>query len=362
VDINPENSQIIEGETTVITLPDDPDINTCTLGIPVQSLSTLDGQGTITVVTGVGTVTIPSNMLTDAAGSGGTKAEITIGQGNKEDLPDDIRAAVGDRPLISLSLSIDGKQSDWNNPGAPVTVSIPYTPTAEELENPESIVVWYIDGSGNVVSVPNGSYDPATGTVTFTTTHFSYFTVSYRQVNFNDVVKDAWYSKAVSFIAAREITYGTGGGNFSPDAKLTRGEFIVMLMRAYSITPDENPADNFSDAGSTYYTGYVAAAKRLGISNGVGNNMFAPGREITRQEMFTLLYNVLNIMGRLPEGAAGNGLTAFSDAGDIASWAKDAITHLVKAEIVTGSNGKLSPTATASRAEMAQVLYNLLMK
>ena len=67
-------------------------------------------------------------------------------------------------------------------------------------------------------------------------------------------------------------------------------------------------------------------------------------------------------MGCLPEGTADKDITAFSDSGSIASWAKDAITHLVKAGIVTGSNGKLSPTATASRAEMAQVLYNLLMK
>ena len=69
-----------------------------------------------------------------------------------------------------------------------------------------------------------------------------------------------------------EITKGTGAGKFSPEALLTRGEFIVMLMRAYEIKADDNPADNFADAGNTYYTGYLAAAKRLGISKGVGNN------------------------------------------------------------------------------------------
>jgi hypothetical protein len=37
-------------------------------------------------------------------------------------------------------------RTEWNNPSAPVTVSIPYTPTAAELESPESIVVWYIGG------------------------------------------------------------------------------------------------------------------------------------------------------------------------------------------------------------------------
>lgn len=43
-----------------------------------------------------------------------------------------------------------------------------------------------------------------------------------------------------------------------------------MLMKAYGIAPDTNPEDNFADAGDTYYTGYLAAAKRLGISAGVG--------------------------------------------------------------------------------------------
>jgi hypothetical protein len=91
-------------------------------------------------------------------------------------------------------------------------------------------------------------------------------------------------------------------GNYSPEAKLTRGQFIVMLMKAYGIAPDTDPKDKFADAGATYYTGYLAVAKRLSISNGIGNNMFAPDKEITRQEMFTLLYNVLKAIGRLPEG------------------------------------------------------------
>ncbi|HOK96095.1 MAG TPA: S-layer homology domain-containing protein, partial [Anaerohalosphaeraceae bacterium] len=75
-----------------------------------------------------------------------------------------------------------------------------------------------------------------------------------------------------------------------------------MLMKAYGIAPDTDPKDNFADAGATYYTGYLAAAKRLKISKGVGNNMFAPYIEITRQEMFTLLYNALKVIGKLPKG------------------------------------------------------------
>ncbi|MPM60449.1 Endo-1,4-beta-xylanase A [bioreactor metagenome] len=237
-------------------------------------------------------------------------------------------------------------------------------------------MIWYIDGSGNVITTPNGRYDPVTGMVTFNTTHFSNYAVAYSKMSFNDVASSAWYYKAVSFIAARQITSGTGNDNYSPHAKLTRGEFIVLMMRAYGIAPDANLTDNFSDAGNTYYTGHLAAAKRLGISSGIGNNQYAPDKEIARQEMFTLLYNALKVIGQLPGthgrsvseaddqpgGDSGKTLSDFTDAERIDAWAKEALTLLVKIGTIGGSNEKLTPQGTTTRAEMAQVLYNLLGK
>lgn len=355
-------SQDLASGGTVITIPSIPDASAYSVGISVPDLSTADSQGTLTVNTEAGNVTIPSNMLTGVSGINGSKAQINIGQGDKSNLPQDVRAAIDDKPLIQLTLSIDGKQADWSNPDAPVTVSIPYAPTAEELANLESIVVWYIDGSGNVITISNGHYVPATGMVTFNTTHFSDYAVAYNPVIFNDVAASTWYHDAVSFIAARGITDGTGNSKYSPDAKLTRGEFLVMMMRAYGIEPDTNSTDNFADAENAYYTGYLAAAKRLGISAGVGNNMFAPGKEITRQEMFKLLYNALKVIGQLPQGNSGKALSDFTDASSVADWAEEAITLLVKTGTIGGSNGALAPLSTTTRAEMAQVLYNLLGK
>jgi uncharacterized repeat protein (TIGR02543 family) len=344
----------------VITMPPISDVNNYAVNVPVPSLLTDNIEGTLTLNTEVGSVTVLSNMLTGVAE--GQEAQIAIGTGDKENLPEDVRNQVGDRPLVQLTLSIDGQQVSWNNPQAPVSVSIPYTPSPEELANPDSIVVWYIDGSGNVVCVPNGRYDSETGIVTFTTTHFSYFAVAYNKVSFNDVAPRAWYNKAVDFIAARGITTGTGGDNFSPNAKLTRAQYLVMVMRAYGIAPDENPApgDNFADAGNVWYTGHLAAAKRLGISNGVGNNMFAPDKEITRQEMCTMLYNTLKVLGQLPQGSSGRTLSGFGDADEIASWAREAMELLVETGVVSGSDGRLNPHDTATRAEMAQLLFNLL--
>lgn len=344
-----------------VVMPSIPGVSAYTLELPASALDEGQKGGALTLSTGFGSVTIPDNMLGSLAGTDGKTAGITVARGDTSGLTDAEKAAVGSHPLIQLTLTLGGTKTEWNNPAAPVTVTIPYTPTAAELENPECIIIWYLDGSGNLVCVPNGHYDAATGTVTFKTTHFSFFAGGYKKVTFNDVAENAWYGTAVDFIAARGITTGTGNGNFSPDATLTRGQFIVMLMRSYGISPDAAPTDNFSDAGSTYYTNYLAAAKRLGIAKGVGNNLFAPEQPITRQEMFTLLYNALKVIGQLPQGN-GRLLTDFTDADRIAPWAQEAMKRLVEAMMINGSGNKLSPEDTATRAELAQLLYNLLMR
>lgn len=350
----------MEQSATVVTIPTIPGVGTFTMGIPVPELSTDDGQSTLTINTGAGNITIPSDMLTGAAGNSGSKAEITIGQGDKSVLPDKVKASIGDKPLISLTLSIDGKQTAWHNPHAPVTVSIPYTPTPAELLNPDSIVIWYIDGAGKVITIPNGRFDPATGMVTFATNHFSNYAAAYNPVSFNDIKSGSWYYQAVSFIAAREITAGTGSDSYSPGKTLTRGEFLVMMLRAYGIAPELSPADNFADAGDCYFTGYLAAARHLGVSSGIGDNMFAPDKEITRQEMITLLYNALKVIGQLPQSDSGKKLSEFTDAGRIATWAHDALALFVGTGVIEGSSGSLNPSGIATRAEMAQLLYRLL--
>jgi len=94
----------------------------------------------------------------------------------------------------------------------------------------------------------------------------------------------------------------------------------------------------------------------------VGDNKFASEKAITRQEMFTLLYNALKELNKLPAADSDKTLEDFTDQGDVADWATEAMTALVKSGTVSGSDGKLDPTGGSTRAQMAQVLYNLLEK
>ena len=343
-----------------VLMPEVKNVKSFGVELPADILSSEKAERAIEISTGIATVTVPENML--KASTGIEKVLLTVASGDISGLDESVRAQIGAKPVVELSLKADGEQTDWSNEKAPVTITIPYEPTAEELNNPDSIIIWYIDGKGRAVCVPNGHYDADTGTVTFTAVHFSCYAVGYNPVAFNDVTAGSWYYKAVSFIAARGVTTGTESGNFDPGSKLTRGEFLTMLMRACGIAPDENPSDNFADAGNTYYTGCLAAAKRLGITAGLGDNLYAPDQEISRQEMFTLLYNSLKLCGSLPQGSSGQPLSAFRDADKIAGWAKEAMEQMAANGIAAVAAVSFLRQDTATRAEMAQILYNLLSR
>ncbi|MEW5922131.1 MAG: immunoglobulin domain-containing protein [Bacillota bacterium] len=111
--------------TTVLNVPSIPGVNSYTLGMPAASLSDSQGEGALTFSTGAGSITIPAGMLAGIAGTEGSSAGITIAKGDKSGLPAEVQAAIGDRPIIQLTLTLDGVQTEWNNPDAPVTVSIP---------------------------------------------------------------------------------------------------------------------------------------------------------------------------------------------------------------------------------------------
>jgi|GEM_PF-1122280 len=312
----------------------------------------------LTITTPIAAITFDDKALDTISKEAAGDVKVKISELDVTTLSDETKQVVGDRPVYNFSVTSGDKTISQF--GGNVTVSVPYTPKAGEDIN--AIVIYYINAEGKPEIVSNCAYDPATGTIKFTTNHFSIYAVGYNKVTFKDVPTNAAFSKAVSFIAARGITTGTGDGKFSPEAAITRGQFIVMVMKAYGIKPDATAKDNFADAGNTYYTNYLSAAKRLGLTNGIGNNLYGPDKEITRQEMISLAYKTLKVIGALPAGTSGKDIAAYSDANQVASWAKDAMTLFAKAGIITGSDNKLSPTEKASRAEMAQVLYNLLSK
>ena len=267
-----------------------------------------------------------------------------------------INAMLKNRPVYNLEVISNGKSITSFGAGH-ARVTVPYT--LRNNENANFIVAYGISKTGEK-EVLRGYYDAKNNAVNMTISTGGIFFLGYNEVYFKDVEDGYWYSNAVNYIAARGITSGIDKDNFGLHQDVTRGQFITMLCKAYGIKP--MTGDNFSDVKpGSYYEGYTVAAKQLGISSGVGNNMFDPEKKISRQEMMVLFYNYLKASNQLPKGA-GKEISGFGDKQDVASWAIEGVNYFTSNGIIAGTNNNILPNGTSRRSELVQILYNLLTR
>ena len=101
---------------------------------------------------------------------------------------------------------------------------------------------------------------------------------------------------------------------------------------------------------------YVLKAKNAGFINGVGNNLFEPDREITRDEIAALFVKLYDAAGI--EYSQGETSQVFDDNDQIADWAKKYVQIAKANEIVNGiGNNLFAPKQKATR-EMALIMFN----
>jgi hypothetical protein len=347
-------------EDVVITMPTISDVNTYSLELPADSLTNTNETGSLTLATDIGNITFSGNMLSmiDAAGK---TAVITIAEADKSRLPADLKAEIGDRPVIQLSITLDGEEIQWNNPDSPVMVSVPYKPTDEELSNPEHIVVWYLDSNGNVVAVPSGRYDSATRSVVFSTTHFSRYAVTYVQKTFDDLETVLWAKKPIEVMASKGIINGTSKNTFSPLEQIKRADYLLLLIKTLGLTAEFET--NFEDVmPSAYYYRAVGTAKKLGITTGTGNNRFNPNENITRQDMMVLTTRVFEKYRGLKTTSVDGILDSFIDSTEISDYARGSMATLVNEELILGFDNRTNPKSDTTRAEAAVFLYRMYNK
>ena len=170
-----------------------------------------------------------------------------------------------------------------------------------------------------------------------------------------------WAEDEIDFVAVRELFGGTGGGRFSPDASLTRGMAVTVLGRLWGADTGSFTASRFTDVSrDAWYAPYVEWAAENGIVNGIGSGRFAPDRAVTRDELSVITANFIKFTGftlnEVIEGPA-----AFDDDSGISTWAKDSVTAMQKAGIISGKgNNIFDPKGTATRAETAVILKRLI--
>lgn len=153
---------------------------------------------------------------------------------------------------------------------------------------------------------------------------------------FIDVAEGTWYYDAVKYVSEEGLMNGTGSNLFSPDATTTRAMIWTILARLNGVD---------TSGGNPWYKKGQDWATANQISDGT-----APDASITREQLITMLWRY--------KGNPNNNadLSRFADSGAVSEWAKDAIEWAVSTDLLQGSGGKLDPTGTATRAQVATIL------
>ena len=241
------------------------------------------------------------------------------------------------------------KQSAFN--GGRLTISIPYIP--EKGEDTSTLAVWYIRDDGSIEN-KGGSYDAKSGCFVFETDHLSrYLLVHTEQVmGFTDVPANSWYAGAVAWAVEQGITSGTSDTTFSPNVSCTRAQMVTFLWRANG-SPEIGTTSPFSDVSAdAYYCDAVLWAVEQGITGGTGDGKFSPDAPCTRAQMATFLWRAAG------SPAPASNVSAFTDVPE-GSWYAKAVQWAYEQNITNGTgDGKFSPDATCTRAQMVQMLKN----
>lgn len=173
---------------------------------------------------------------------------------------------------------------------------------------------------------------------------------------FADVKKNAWYKEYVDYAVNRNLFNGTSDTAFEPDKSMTRGMFVTVLSRVAGAVVDNSATTKFTDVpANKFYTGAVAWAVENEIVLGVSDTEFAPNKDVTREQMCTLLVRYATFAGvELQENVEK---ITFADADKISNYAKQAVEICQKAGIVNGKTAtEFAPKESATRAQVAKIL------
>ena len=176
---------------------------------------------------------------------------------------------------------------------------------------------------------------------------------------FDDLDGVEWAREPICKLAEMGVLRGKEYRLFYPNDNITREEFVKMLTVAYKLNI-ENKTAKFTDVNADdWFMPYVAAAFENGIVNGVSDDMFGTGQNITRQDLAVMAYNAACKAGM--DFGESTDVQSFNDDDNISDYAKTAVYALKSQDIVNGIDGKnFAPQDTATRAEAAKILYALI--
>ena len=272
------------------------------------------------------------------------------------DVPEDPDVPVNPNPSYAITVEQPDHGTVTVTPNRATqgtTVTITATPDQGYQVNAVTVT----DRFGDAVRVTENSYGTYTftmpnGQVTITAT----FVETEAPVGepFLDVNEGDWFYDAVAYAYENGLMDGVGGNRFAPNSATTRAQLVTILYRMEG-QPAVSGDLPFTDVESgTWYTDAILWAAQNGIVNGVNDTEFAPGNDLTREQLVTILYRYAETKGY--DVSASADLAGYPDGEEIQAYAREAMAWAVAENIIRGmEDDTLKPAGNASRAQIATI-------
>lgn len=175
--------------------------------------------------------------------------------------------------------------------------------------------------------------------------------------SFTDLDSVPWAKEAVNFLSQKGYINGYDDGTFKPENTITREEFAKMIVNVMGFDSFNYEMTTAIDVDkNAWYANFVTIAMNSGLINGISDNEFGTGINITRQDMCTIIYRAIK-----SENIKVTYLYDEKQFTDQASdYAQEAIRELYRYGLVNGvSDSEFDPQGSVTRAMAAKVLYGL---
>ena len=341
VSLNTSTLNLIEGGTGTLiatVLPETATNRNVTWSSNAPGVATVNSSGKVTAVS-AGTATI---TVTTADGGFTATCTVTV----RPDIP-----PANPNYRITVEATQGGTvTADPTAAKAGATVTL--TPVPDRGYQVGAVAV--TDRFGDPVAVTEN----ADGTYTFTMPNGQVtVTVTFAEapLPFPDVAEGDWFYDAVRYAYENGLMDGVGDNLFAPNSETTRAQLVTILYRLEG-EPEVSGTSGFTDVeAGTWYTDAVAWAAANGIVNGVSETEFAPGKDITREQLATILFRYAEAKGY--DVSARADLSAYPDADQIQSYATESVAWAVAEGLIQGfEDNTLRPAGNATRAQIATIL------
>ena len=178
---------------------------------------------------------------------------------------------------------------------------------------------------------------------------------------FTDVAEGDWFYNAVKYVYENDLFKGMSNTSFGPQEPMNRAMLVTVLYRLAG-EPAVSESNRFSDvANGQWYSDAVVWADANGIVEGYAGDVFKPLQDISREEIATIICRYAAYKGE--DVSARADMSKFVDGDKIADWAADSFSWAVAEKVMQGKGvNNLDPQVDSTRAEVAQILMNYLVK